>query len=112
MHGDVIDDEACHLETRGPGRQPEVERQDNDIRRIQTADASLPERPKANVRFVSGRTRASPLHMNTETGNYEEEKDSDVALRNSKLDQPNGILKQVIWRRLLVLVSKVIENNK
>ncbi len=64
-----------------------------------------------NLRFGTRGFGPGPLQVNTEAGDYEEEKNADVAKRACELDQPNRVLKKVVWKNVLALLDGVINDN-
>src|SRR5215213_5069620 len=53
MHAKVIKEEVRQVDAGVPGSQEQVARERDQVRRIETAQAALPEWAKANVRLVS-----------------------------------------------------------
>src|SRR5262245_21806092 len=97
MHAEVVKEGLIQGDADGRSRHQHEEKQRDDVWRIEAANSSFPKRSKVNLRVGAGGLGPRPLQVNTEPGDYEEEKDADVTKRARELDRANGILKDVVW---------------
>src|SRR6185437_17093777 len=88
----------------------EVKRECDRIRRIEPANTPFPKRAKRYLRFFTPRTRARPLQVNAEAGDYKEQKDADVRLGDDEVDHPYRVLQQV--RRHCCSIGRVIKDDR
>src|SRR5215213_397437 len=111
VHAEVVDEEARHIDTNGrSGKQQEQEQRD-EVRRIEPVNPSFPERAKTNLRLDVSSSGPGPLQVNTEAGDHEEQKDTDVAERARELDKANRVMEEVVWKNVFALLDGVIKND-
>jgi hypothetical protein len=111
MHAEVVKEKVSRTETDSRCRQQQEKKQGDEVRRIETANSPFPERDEANLRFLARGFAPGPLQVNAEAGDYEEEKNADVAKRARELDQANRVLKKVVGDYFLALLNGVIKDD-
>jgi len=111
MHAEVVKEESIQGDADSRSRHQQEKKQCDNVRRIETADSSFPKRGEVNFRFFARGFGPGPLQVNAETGDHEEEKDTDVTKRTRELDCANWIFKDVIRERFLAFVDCVIEDD-
>lgn len=111
MHHYVVDKEVSDVDARRECGYYEINSESNDVRWIQTTEATLPKCAKFDLMILAGGPSLSPLQVNAESRDDEEKKYTDVAKRAEELNQANGVLKEVGRNGARGLPDRVIEDN-
>ena len=79
MHHYVVDEEVRNVDSDGEGGHQEKQREGKQVRRIEPPDSSLPEGGEVYLMRLSVCSSLRPLQVDTESRDYKEKKDADVA---------------------------------
>jgi len=111
VHQDVVNEEVGDIDAGRESHHHEEAGERDQVRRIETADASLPKGSKVDLRSLARGSSLCPLQVDAEARYDEKKKNADVAKRTEKLDQFDGVSKEIVRNRSAGLMNCVIENN-
>src|SRR5688500_11003918 len=111
MHDEVVKEEVGDVDRAVGVGDEKKQREREDVRRVEPAQASFPEWTKANVGLDSGRARFGPLQVNAKTRNDEEQENPDVAKRADELERPNRVSEEVIRQGVVALLDRVMTDE-